>query len=232
MKRPAFIDLLGQRFGRLTVESRAASVRTERGTKVRWNCVCDCGGRAITTTGSLRSGNTKSCGCYQLDRLRAKTLKHGYARKGRLHPLYSAWGTMLSRCTNPRADGFKDYGARGIQVCERWNRGDGKRSGFECFLLDVGPRPTRRHSLDRIDNDRGYEPTNCRWATKRQQNLNRRMTRRIKLCGAEIAFIDACEIAGLSPKVVEARVRSRWSMDRAFNLYPFEWPNAFLSAGC
>jgi hypothetical protein len=232
MKRPAFVDLLGQRFGRLTVESRAASVRTGHGTKVRWNCIRDCGGRVTITTGSLRSGNTKSCGCYQLDRLRAKTLKHGHARKGRLHPLYSAWGAMLSRCSDPKVEEFRNYGARGITVCSRWRKGDGIVGGFECFLADMGNRPSPQHSLDRIDNERGYDPDNCRWATRRQQNLNRRLTKKLRVCGADLIFIDACQIAGLSPKVVDARVRARWRIDRAFNFYPFEWPNAFLSLGC
>jgi hypothetical protein len=88
---------------------------------------------------------------------------------------YTIWRSMKARCLNRNHSGFAYYGGRGISICDRWLRGDGDRSGFQCFLADVGPRPSRNHSIDRIDNDGNYEPSNVRWATRSQQMCNRRI---------------------------------------------------------
>ena len=112
----------------------------------------------------LKSGKTKSCGCYDAERKRTETVKHGFNRT----PTYVCWSNMLARCTNPKRRDFKNYGGRGISVCERWR-------SFENFLADMGEKPPKL-SLDRVDNDENYGPDNCRWATQKQQVLNRRNT--------------------------------------------------------
>jgi hypothetical protein len=157
-------DLSGQRFGRLTVVK--LDHRNDR-RKAIWLCRCDCGETSLADGNNLRSGNSESCGCLRREQL-ADGAPHGHAREGLRSPEYQSWAAMWARCraTDPMDRRFRDYVARGITVCERWR-------SFETFLADMGPRPAGT-SIDRIDNDRGYEPGNCRWATDTQQNLNKR----------------------------------------------------------
>jgi hypothetical protein len=143
----------GRRFGRLVLVEQ---------TKRRCTCICDCGQRTIVDSGNLTSGNTRSCGCLRHEHPGAKP-KHGH---GHRTPTYSSWQSMLDRCTNPNHVYFRLYGGRGITVCDRWR-------SFENFLADMGLRPEGR-SLDRVDPDGIYEPTNCRWATAVEQRRNRR----------------------------------------------------------
>lgn len=168
---PGMTDLMGLRFGRLIVLSRAQSnYRCD----AMWKCLCGCGKSIIVRAWCLRSGNTRSCGCLQrevtaLNGLKNK--KHGHNRRlggSRPTPEYRCWRHMINRCENPNVESYKYYGARGIRVHEKWRR------DFAAFLRDVGPRPSGKHSIDRIDNDGHYEPGNCRWATAEQQVRNRR----------------------------------------------------------
>lgn len=166
----ACADLVGQRFGRLFVSARGPN----KGTKATWQCACDCGqpSRFALTTHDLRSGKTRSCGCLRAEMMRAeggkRLYKHGQAGShvgGSAPPTrtYRSWLAMHRRCRNPEKI---YYAGRGITVCERW-------SSFENFLADMGERPERK-TLDRINVDGNYEPSNCRWATAKEQAENRR----------------------------------------------------------
>jgi hypothetical protein len=148
------IDLANQRFGLLVaLKPRGQSQHRN----VLWLCRCDCGAKATIRSGNLRSGNSMSCGCMR----GAPTHRHS-----RRTPTYQTWDAMIQRCTNPNTIGYKYYGARGITVCKRWRK-------FENFLADMGERPPK-HTIDRINNKHGYSPRNCQWATRTQQDKNRR----------------------------------------------------------
>lgn len=151
------IDVTDERFGRLIVLGPADSRHGHR----RWICQCDCGQTKTIELQALRGGRTKSCGCLAAE---GRAPIHGFAPRASKNPVYAAWTSMRKRCKdldNP------NYGGRGIKVCERWN-------SFENFYADMGERPGPEYSLDRIDNDGSYEPSNCRWATKKEQTTNRR----------------------------------------------------------
>jgi hypothetical protein len=160
---PPKLDLLGKRFGKLLVLSEVPK-RGQSG-KVRWECLCDCWNLTTVFAGDLASGSTRSCGCLIGQNQAHRT--HGDSKSTE----YGIWNTMKHRCLVPKNINYKHYGARGIKICARWL---GER-GFQNFLLDMGRRPSMGHSLDRINNDGNYEPGNCRWATRSQQNLNRRI---------------------------------------------------------
>lgn len=163
-----FIDLTGQKFGRLTVVRFAGRSRHRLSL---WECSCECGKTTTVTSGNLRQGISKSCGCGR----EVSHLKHGYARaKGPKRTEYEIWGSMIKRCENPNHVAYKNYGGRGISVCERWRYGEAGKTGFECFLEDMGTRPSPDLTVDRENNDGNYEPGNCRWATWSQQVRNRR----------------------------------------------------------
>ncbi len=153
------INLTGKVFGYLRVICR----RTCGGRRVRWLCVCRCGKLVDVAGDSLHVGDTRSCGCYHRRRASESNITHGHSTRS---VMYSTWCNMKTRCTNINSEDYPNYGGRGIMVCDRW-------SAFENFLEDMGERPPGR-SIDRIDNDGNYEPTNCRWATPTQQRHNRR----------------------------------------------------------
>lgn len=145
------------------------------------------------------------------DAMRAANTKHGFSgskRKGE----YEAWSGAKKRCYNPNAAGYRRYGARGITMDPKWV------NDFTAFLVDMGPRPSPKHSLDRIDNDGPYSPSNCRWATTKQQNRNRRTCLIMTYQGREMSLVDACELAGTSYDRVNARISALgWDFERAIS---------------
>lgn len=165
------LPLVGVRFGRLVVLAPSRRIPTGAFT---WHCRCDCGVEKEVRTSCLRDGTTVSCGCLRKEKNLKRSLKHGaYAKSA--PDLATTWSGMKQRCFNPNTENYRLYGGRGITICDRWLNGHDGKTGLECFIADMGPKPSPDHTVDRWpDNNGNYEPGNCRWATMAEQNLNKR----------------------------------------------------------
>ena len=174
MSHGNIIDITGETFGRLTVLRLVETGQPE----ARWECACLCGGTTIVRGWNLRSGNTQSCGCLTVEVATNRgyterpALKHGHTPGGKPSPTYMSWLAMRRRVNNPNETNYHNYGGRGITIDPRWQP---KGTGFPAFLADMGERPEGT-SLDRIDVDGDYTPSNTRWATAKVQANNRRPT--------------------------------------------------------
>ncbi len=156
-------EMIGKRFGRLVVSSRAGS--TAHGKKL-WLCICDCGNQSHVTTGHLNSKTTVSCGCWKKEMAASIKFSHGQAKAGNETREYQLWKHMTGRCFNKNDKAFKHYGGRGITVCDRW-------LAFENFYADMG-KVHDGFSIERLDVNGNYEPSNCKWIPKNRQATNRR----------------------------------------------------------
>lgn len=192
----AYVDVMGRRFGSLVVSGQ--SERKSLAGKL-WVCSCDCGGHAVTTSLKLRTGHTTSCGCYKRSRIADASRTHGRSKKDRT---YKSWKQMRQRCNNPNSDQWEWYGGKGISICPEWN-------SFEQFVADMGERPEGM-TLDRKDGSGNYEPTNCRWATAKQQaETNRGLIKPgsrppNRLPDAAIESIRAMRFGGATLKTIAA----------------------------
>jgi len=190
-------NLSGQQFGMLTVlEFSHKDTRSN----AYWRCRCSCGELTIVQGSNLKSGCTVSCGCYR----KARLVTHGMAGSS----IYKAWDSMLHRCTNPNNKRYRDYGGRGIEVCDSWFK-------FENFYADMGPRPTAKHSIDRIDNNGPYCKENCRWATPTEQGANQRSNRMLTHEGITLTVAQWSQRVSLSRSVIWMRLSRGWSVERA-----------------
>lgn len=201
-------DLTGAVFARLTVLSKTARKGRDRA----WRCQCACGAYVVVTSASLRSGNTKSCGCLKRERIARLRLKHGEAGS----KLYWVWADLVGRCTNPSHARFADYGGRGITVCARW------RASFADFHSDVGARPLG-YTLDRKDNNGGYEPGNVQWSTRLAQANNKRNNARITYQGRTQTLAEWARETGLPYDTLKGRLRNGWQPEKALTREVGRW---------
>lgn len=194
----------GKRYGRLVV-TEGRQLDDRRRAKVE--CICDCGTRKFVWPGLLRDGQVVSCGCYGREQTRLRKTTHGRSKK----PEYRAWIAMKKRCGDPKNKFYHRYGGRGIRVSPEWE------TSFEVFYAEVGPRPTPRHSLDRIDNDRGYEPGNCRWALQSQQMRNTQRTHRVSAFGKNMCLTDWAHEKNMRYNTLASRLRRGWPIEVALS---------------
>ena len=203
------IDLTGQRFGRLTVIERT---NQSPGEEVRWLCKCSCGKTVEVDAKSLRKGKTKSCGCYRKDATSSRFRKHGATVRDKKTPdyrIYSIWRGMLDRCYRQGNHRYKLYGGRGISVCDEWH----DFATFQRWAMENGYKDGL--TIDRIDNQKGYSPENCQWATPLEQTRNRRITRRITFMGHTMTVREWASMIGVPYEILNQRLTRGWNIERA-----------------
>lgn len=215
VETPPREDLVGKTFARLTVLSCLGRRNDGRKNKVYWLCRCQCGSEKEVAEGLLIRGGCRSCGCLQ--REAASRTGSVTGRKNATHGMcesteYVCWKSMVGRCTCETAPAYRNYGARGITVCERW-------LDFAAFYEDMGPRPSPKHTLDRFPNAKGnYEPGNCRWATPKEQLRNRPSYVRMLTINGETACVSEwAERSGVSVSLLFSRINNGWSPDKAIS---------------
>jgi hypothetical protein len=191
----------GKVFGRLTVLEKLPGGLIQ--------CRCECGVVKAFHAGNVRSGRAKSCGCLNRELIGDRARSHGQSKT----PEYRAWCLMWSRCTNPTVDRYPRYGGRGISVCERWE-------SFENFIADMGPKPSRTHSIGRINNDGNYEPGNCKWETRHEQANNTCTTVFIDFRGKQTALQDVARELGIPNTTLIQRVRAGMPPEKLFDTSP------------
>ncbi len=201
----------GKRFGRLVVSFVSGGYA--HGFRIG-HCICDCGTEKDVPLYVLRRGASTSCGCYQKETAHnlavnhPPAVTHGCARGGKQIPEYIVWAGMIQRCENPKHVSFNRYGGRGIAVCSEWKV-------FEKFLADMGPRPGRLFTVERMDNDGHYCKDNCRWATRREQSRNMSSCTWMTVNGRSMILADWASHCGITSAAMCHRLYSGWSMEEA-----------------
>lgn len=202
-------DLTGSRFGSLTAVSRAASITDSSGRKrSAWLCECDCGTRKIISTDNLKSGRVKSCGCTMGPLMRRSKGQLGESKTS----LYNVWMQMKYRCTKPNVTHYKEYGGRGIRVCDEWMS---SYKSFRDWAMLSGYKEGL--TIDRIDNDGNYEPDNCRWVDSVAQANNRRSNRSYTYNGETYTLTQWANKIGINPKALFSRIYAGYSFEDAIN---------------
>lgn len=199
-------DLTGCKIGKLTVLKDGG--RSSSG-GMMWLCECDCGSRVVVAATNLISGRQKACGCVRSESTSKRKTTHGQ----HVTPEYKCWSKLKERCRNPNAKDYPRYGGRGIAVCDRWN-------SFENFSLDMGKRPSSRHSIDRIDNSLGYYPDNCRWATSLEQGQNKRNNINLTIHGETKTVAEWSRISGVRAATIYFRIHNGMNAEEAVKRIP------------
>lgn len=199
----------GTRFGQLTIIRRTAGRKIGKQNKTAgiYLCKCDCGKVKPVLTTNLKQGWSKSCGCLKL-KLGVAIKTHGHTSNGATSTEYRIWANMKQRCLNRNTTDYNNYGGRGISICKRWLR-------FENFYKDMGNRP-RGLQLERKDNNGNYEPPNCKWATRKEEQNNKRTNRKIVHDGKSAGACEWAEITGIPRSTISARINKlKWDDSRA-----------------
>lgn len=203
---PSFIDMTGQRIGLWTVIEQGPNNASNA---IRWLCRCDCGTTKLVTGQTLRNGSSKSCGC-ESARLAGIRIANINGRHFLSHSrTHNIWSMMKTRCLNKTNRAYPRYGGRGITVCDEWLT-------FDNFLRDMGECPSTRHTLDRIDNNSGYSPDNCRWADWKTQQNNRSSNRLFSYKNETLTISQWAERTGINRRTITQRINKGWSSDKIF----------------
>lgn len=183
------IDLTEKKFGFLTAKIYLKEIS-------KWLCFCECGETTLVTSKNLRSGNTISCGCYKSNLVSKKNSTHGLSNTRE----YEIWCGVIKRCKNKKSSSYQRYGGAGIRVCNRWLK-------FENFFADMGKPPTNKHTIDRIDSDGDYEPANCRWATRSEQNRNKSNCIYFDIYGVRMTVAETARYFKVDKSFIHSRLK-------------------------
>lgn len=201
---PKLLKLDGKRFGKLTVVCKVGVSK-----QTLWKCMCDCGKEIVLETGKLTSNHTKSCGCYRSERI----AKHNTIHNGSYSKLYGVYRSMVNRCNSKTNQAFMNYGGRGISVCDDWIGKNGFVN-FRNWSIENGY--SERLTIDRIDVNGNYEPTNCRFVTMKVQQNNKRNNNKLELYGEIKSFQEWCDYFGVNRCTAKSRIDRGWSIEDAF----------------
>lgn len=205
-------NLSGKVFGRLTVIKKLPKIPNQH---IKYICQCECGKIKEVYAHCLKSGASKSCGCLKDESIIKRSTKHGNKTRSNPSPEYIAWVLMIQRCYNKNHPSYPNYGGRGITVCERWLH------SFESYLADVGKRPSSKHSADRYPNNEtgNYEPSNFRWATKREQAGNVRTNKWLEYKGKKLILMDWSRLLNIGQSTIAYRLNRKESFDSIVEFY-------------
>lgn len=204
-------DITGFRYGSLTIIKCLGSDKNRA--KI-WLCFCDCGNETISTGKALRSGKKLSCGCLKRDAINKAHITHGMTKSNE----YAIWKGILARTLNPNNKSYIHYGGRGITVCEQWKK-------FENFYSDMGKKPSPSHSIDRIDVNGNYEPSNCRWVRPIEQQNNRRNNCNVFCFGETKTKAQWAKHVGIDRTTIDSRIRMGWTIEQALTKTPRKLKN-------
>lgn len=197
-------NLIGLKFGRLTVFRPARKKKNQ----TMWVCICDCGNKAVVAAGALKSANTKSCGCLNSEIVTLRNTKHSKSKTAE----YRCWKSIKQRCHNENNPAYKNYGGRGIRVCDSW------KNSFSNFLFDMGPKPNPKFDIDRIDNNLGYSPENCRWVDRKTNMKNTRNTHFVTFNGRTLSIMDWAEELNINPNTLYSRINiMKWDIEKVLS---------------